>query len=289
MRARAIAFDFDGTLIHSGADKCVHVMYAAYAAFAATRFRQFLHPHDPGRDVERLLRGLSQYPGAPRFQQLAALANSLIHDRPLVVDAPNGLALGPDLATEYDGLRRRYDAAYTALNDAAAAKYWKAYPAALDVLPALAVDFDLYVASGVPQPILETDLARHGYDHRLFQRIWGTDERGGRDKAELLGRITACGYRDVLFVGDAVRDLEYAREAGVKFFRIQRSEDFRSLAALVPRGFPNQTEPWAWTAAEKEFLRSRTCRLVEALLAGRPLPPSDAVEMIHAGQCSCER
>lgn len=283
MKERAIAFDFDGTLIHNGSDKGVHIMYAAYAACAATRFRRFLHPHDSRNDVERLLRGLLGYLGAPRFQQLAALLNSLIHDRPLAVAAPDGLALDPDLAAEYDSVRRTYDATYTALNDAAAAKYWKAHPAALAILPRLAADFDLYIASGVPQEILEADLARHGYNHRLFQHIWGADRQGGGDKAELLGRITVRGYQDVLFVGDANRDLEYARMAGVKFFRIRCAEDFRNLAVLVQRGFPNQTEPWTWTEAEKEYLRSSTRRLVDALIAGQPLSPTEAADIIHAG------
>ena len=283
MKEGAIAFDFDGTLIHSGSDKGVHIMYAVYAACAATRFRRFLHPHDPRNDVERLLRGILGCLGAPRFQQLAALLNSLIHDRPLAVAAPDGLALDPDLAAEYDSVRRTYDATYTALNDAAAAKYWRAYPAALAILPMLAADSDLYIASGVPQEILEADLARHGYSHRLFQRIWGADRQGGGDKAEILGRIKVRGYQDVLFVGDANRDLEYARMAGVKFFRIRCAEDFTNLAVLVRRGFPNQTEPWTWTEAEKERFRSSTRRLVDALIAGQPLSPTEAADMIHAG------
>jgi hydroxymethylpyrimidine pyrophosphatase-like HAD family hydrolase len=29
MKDKAIAFDFDGTLVHSGSDKCVHIMDAA--------------------------------------------------------------------------------------------------------------------------------------------------------------------------------------------------------------------------------------------------------------------
>jgi len=281
MKDGAIAFDFDGTLVHSGFDKGVHIMYAAYAACAASRFRRFLHPHDPGRDLECLLRGLLQYPGAPRFQQLAALLNSLIHGRPVAVEVPEGLDLDPDLAAEYDTVRRTYDATYTALNDAAAGKYWKAYPAALEALPRLAANFDLYIASGVPQDVLEGDLARHGYDRRLFQSIWGADRQGGADKAELLGRIKARGYRDVLFVGDANRDLEYAQAAGVKFFRIRIPADFRRLLLLVQRGFPNQTKPWAWTETDKEFFRSKTRRLIEALLADRPLSPTEAADTIH--------
>lgn len=103
------------------------------------------------------------------------------------------------------------------------------------------------------------------------------------DKAELVGRIKVRGYQDVLFVGDANRDLEYARRAGVTFVRMRCAEDFRSLAVLVQRGFPNQAEPWAWTEAQKERFRSSTCGLVDALIAGQPLAPAEAADMIHAG------
>jgi phosphoglycolate phosphatase-like HAD superfamily hydrolase len=146
----------------------------------------------------------------------------------------------------------------------------------------LAADFDLYIASGVPQDILDADLARHGYDHRLFPCVWGTDRQGGGHKAELLGRIRARGYTDVLFVGDANGDLEYARKAGVKFYRIRCSDDFLQLSVSVRRSFPNQAEPWGWTEADTDFFRSRTRRLVDALLSGKPLSPTEAADTIHA-------
>jgi phosphoglycolate phosphatase-like HAD superfamily hydrolase len=282
MKEAAIAFDFDGTLVQSGYDKGVHIMYAAYAACAATGFRQFLHPADSGLDVERLLRGLLAYSGAPRFQQLAALLNSLLHDRPVAVEVPAGLGVEPALSAEYPRVCQIYDTVYSGLNDTAAAVYWKAYPAALEAIPRLAADYDLYIASGVPQDILEADLLRHGYDTRHFQAIWGANRQGGADKAELLGRIQARGYRDVLFVGDTNRDLEYARTAGVKFYRIEASEDFVRLAALVCTGFPDRAEPWNWTEKEREFFRSGTRRLVGALLAGHPLSPAEATDVIHA-------
>jgi len=282
MKDRAIAFDFDGTLVHSGYDKGVHIMYATYLACATSGFRRFLHPRDPSQDVERLLRGLLQYAGAPRVQQLAALVNSLIHDRPVAVETPAGLGLEPELAAEYENVRGAYDAVYTALNEAAAAKYWKAYPAARETIPRLAADFDLYIASGVPQDLLEADLVRHGYDRRIFQAIWGANRQGGADKTEILRRIAARGYEDVLFVGDANRDLEYARAAGVKFFRMETPEDFLRLAALVRDGFPDLAESWTWTEADKEFFRTKTRRLVDALLAGRPLSPTEATDAIHA-------
>jgi phosphoglycolate phosphatase-like HAD superfamily hydrolase len=282
MKETAIAFDFDGTLVRSGFDKGVHIMYAAYAACAATGFRGFLHPEDPGLDVERLLRALLAYPGAPRFQQLAALLNSLLHDRPLSVEVPAELGIEPGLAAEFPQVRQIYNTVYSGLNEAAASVYWTAFPDALEALPRLAVDSDLYIASGVPQDIVEADLARHGYDRRLFQAVWGANRQGGDDKAELLGRIRARGYRDVLFVGDTIRDLEYAQLAGVKFFRITASEDFTRLTALARTGFPDQTVPWSWTARDRDFFRSRTRRLVEALLAGRPYSPAEACDVIHA-------
>jgi phosphoglycolate phosphatase-like HAD superfamily hydrolase len=282
MRDTAIAFDFDGTLVHSGNDKGVHIMYAAYAACAATGFRRFLHPADPGLDLERLLRGLLAYPGAPRFQQLAALLNSLLHDRPVAVEAPAGLGVEPALGAEYPRVRQIYDTVYSGLNDAAAAAYWKAYPAALEAIPRLATNHDLFIASGVPQDILEADVVRHGYDRCHFQAIWGANRQGGADKAELLGRILSRGYREVLFVGDTNRDLEYARIARVKFYRIEASDDFVRLAALVRTGLPDRAEPWNWTENEKEFFRCRSRSLVEALLAGHPLSPAEAVDAIHA-------
>jgi hypothetical protein len=81
----------------------------------------------------------------------------------------------------------------------------------------------------VPQDLLDADLVRHGYDCRHVQGFWGANRQGGDDKAEILRRITACGYEDVLFVGDANRDLEYARAAGVKFFRVEDPEDLGVL------------------------------------------------------------
>jgi phosphoglycolate phosphatase-like HAD superfamily hydrolase len=282
MKMRAIAFDFDGTLVHSGSDKCVHIMYAAYVACATTEFRRVLHPDDPGRDVERLLRALLRYPGAPRFQQLAACVNSLVHDRPVAVEAPGELCVTPELAAAYEEVRGAYDATYTALNDAAAARHWKAYPAALETIPRLAADFDLYIASGVPQDLLEADLVRHGYDPGCFRAVWGADRRGGGDKADLLRRIAARGYRDVLFVGDATRDLEYARAAGVKFFRVAEPDDLLRLAALAPGGLPDLAEPWDWSEADIAFLRTKTRHLIDALLAGRPLSPAEATDLLHA-------
>jgi phosphoglycolate phosphatase-like HAD superfamily hydrolase len=281
MQERAIAFDFDGTLVASGHDKNVHVMVAACAACAATGFRRFLHPDAPGADVERLLRGVEPYPGAPRFQQLSALLNSLLHDRPEAVEAPAGLGLDPALADQYESVREIFTTTYSALNDAAAARYWRAYPAALEAIPRLAARFDLYVASGLPQEILEADLVRHGFAPGQFRAVWGSDSRGGADKGEHLKRIAARGYRDVLFVGDATRDLEYAKEAGVKFFRVAGAGDFVRLEADTQGEFPDLAAPWGWTGAERAFLRDKSLRLIAPLLAGRPLTPAEAVAAIH--------
>jgi len=53
MKDKAIAFDVDGTRVHSGPDKCVHIMYAAHRACASTGFRRVLHPQDYGRETWR--------------------------------------------------------------------------------------------------------------------------------------------------------------------------------------------------------------------------------------------
>jgi hydroxymethylpyrimidine pyrophosphatase-like HAD family hydrolase len=39
MKDKAIAFDFDGTLVHSGSDKCVHIMYAAWSKHSSPAVR----------------------------------------------------------------------------------------------------------------------------------------------------------------------------------------------------------------------------------------------------------
>lgn len=284
MKDRAIAFDFDGTLVYSGLDKGVHVMYSGYAACAEGPYRRFLHPDDPGLDVERVLQALLDYPGAPRFQQLSAMANALIHGRPEAVEDPSDLDVPPDVLAAYPALKDRYNRIYNSINNAAAERHWKAIPEAQEAIRILAPDFDLFVATGVLQDVLEEDLARHDFDRSLLQGAWGADRNGGNDKGRLLQRIKARGYEAVLFVGDTNRDLEYALQAGVNFFRYRVPDDFRRLVDELKSGMPHEPDSWSWTEGDIEFFRSKTRRLVDALLADRPLSPAQITDSINEGR-----
>lgn len=280
---RAIAFDFDGTLVRSGMEKGVHILYAGYVACDRTAFRRFLHPADPAPDIRRLLAALLRYPGAPRFEQLSAMVNSLVHGRAEAA-GPDALGLEPALAAEYPALTREYDRFYSALNEAAAASYWKAYPEAGPALGELGRRFDLYIASGVVQEILERDMALHGFAADRFVAAWGSDARGTRDKGAMLAAIRARGYRDTLFVGDANRDLEYARAAGVKFFRIREGSDFERLIRLARAELPDEPDPWAWTEEETRFFLDSALELAVRYRSGLSPTPADVAARLAAAR-----
>lgn len=282
MKTQAIAFDFDGTLVDSGYDKHVNVMYAAYAACAATGYRRFLRPGDPDEDVRRALSGLLRYPGAPRFEQLAAMVRAFIDGRPEAFRAPAELRVGPELEREYEAVRREFDRVYSALNAAAARRYWRVFPGVPEAFRELSARNDLYIASGLAQDALDRDFAHHGLDRSLFAGVWGADPAGGDDKAELLRRVRARGYGGVLFVGDANRDLDYAKASGVRFFRVRGAADIPRLVVAVRRALPDEPEPWDWTEGERRVFFTTARGLVERLLAGRPMEPDEAADWVRA-------
>jgi hypothetical protein len=78
----AIVFDFDGTLIKNGKynnDKSIHIMYASWVSCYENKFREFLQSDNIKSDVFHMSRAYMHYPGAPRFQQLAAIVNALVN------------------------------------------------------------------------------------------------------------------------------------------------------------------------------------------------------------------
>lgn len=285
MELRAIAFDFDGTLVRTGLtglDKGIHIMYATYVACQECGFRRYLHPEAPEQDVARMLRAYLCYPGAPRFQQLAALVNCLVNDCPQAVADAAGLKVEATLQAEYEGVRRRYNGLYSALNDTAAARYWAPFPSVKSTLTALARDFDLYVASGVTQDILEADLKHHGFDVALFQQIRGGNTTGGSDKGEILADIRGKGYADVLFVADATLDQQYAKRAGTRFYRIRCDEDYPRLMELLRQGFPDQQEPWDYSPDDRRIFSAKALHLVRRHLAHEPLSLEAATAWINS-------
>lgn len=284
MKPEAIAWDFDGTLIQGGWDKGLHLMYAAWVACDEHGWKDILRPSEPAHDIERMIRAYMRYLGAPRFHQLHAILNSLMHDRPENCDLAE-LGAGPAREATYPALRARYNELYSALNDLAADRYWRPFPSTLATLAALAKDYDLYVASGVLTEILEKDLDRHGFDRSVFQGIWGADGQGqGGDKADLLRRIRARGYRAVLFVGNSVGDLDYATRAGVPFYRIRDDSSYGRLRELLPRGFPNETERWNEAEEAIPFYRVKLARMLRMYVAGRPMTLEAISAWIHEEQ-----
>lgn len=280
---QAIAFDFDGTLIHNGIDKVPYGMYSAYVACHETAFWPFLSALPRAEIIERLRQGIMSYPGAPRFQQLAAMVSAVVTGRAQAFDDPVRLGLDARMVVEYSEVKSRFSALYSALNDEANAHYWRPFPSVPVTLAALAEKAVLFIASGVPQAMLDRDLLRHGFDRTVFHSIFGADRNGQDDKQALLERIKAGGYRRILFVGDSHKDQYYAAQAGVSFYRISTDDDFPRLLCEVQEGrWPDQREEWTWTLEDIAFARNKALRLIEKYAGGHPLSIREASRWVCA-------
>ena len=255
--SRAIAFDFDGTLVRTGHDKGLHIIYASWVACAECGLEGVVHGGDDlAGEVDRIVTAYLRYPGAPRFQQLAAIVNSLVNNEPTAFDDVAVLGAGEEVAESYGKVRARYNEIYSGLNDIAAEKYWGPFSSVKRVLQELSQDHDLFVASGVTQDILEGDFDKHGFDRDIFDGIYGGNLEGGNDKGEILKELWGRGYWDLLFVADSNKDLEYAIEADARFYRIEDDDSYGRLMELIVAGErPNQREYWTFTAEEEAMYR----------------------------------
>lgn len=263
----AIVFDFDGTLIDSGLDKGIHIMSAVWSAFALNGLARYLHRENPALDVAKMLAAYIQYPGAPRFQQLSAMANSLISGNTSAVEEQDLDFFPEDVKIVYPALKADYNRIYSGLNNTAAELYWKPFPSVHRFLESAAMDYDLYIASGVTEDLIRGDLERHSFDETLFRGIYGGNSRGGADKAELLLSIRRLGYPDLLFVADSNRDLKYAQQAGTRFFRIKNDNDFARLETALNEGkLPDEQDSWTYTAAELAFFTDKAERIIGGML-----------------------
>ena len=282
LKNSVIVFDFDGTLIRGGQDKGIHLMYASWVACYESGFREFLRPDTPDEDVDRLLHAYLKYPGAPRFQQFTAFVNSLINNNPIAVDDPTELNISQESQSRYDDVRNTYNTVYSSLNDIAAEKYWRPFPSVKETLRFLAEYYDLYIASGLPQNLLKQDVRHHGFERALFLGIFGSDKRGGSDKGKILKKIKAKGYKEMLFVGDSTKDLEYAAIANVNFFRIKENSDYQRLLNILPERMPDENQLWTFTKEEIEFFKKTTRYLLEAYCSGNPMSPGEITDFINA-------
>ncbi len=270
----AVAFDFDGTLIQNGPlnlDKGVHIIFASWYACRRTRLNDFLVA---GADTltARMVDAYIRYPGSPRFEQFSAIVNALVNHVPDSVASFDGFDLGETYREAYAKARQIYNRVYSGLNDAAADRFWKPYVSVKAFLHRLAGVYDLFIASGVTQDILEKDFARHGFDRGCFTAIHGGDTAGGNDKGEILKMIKRLGYRDLLFVADSNKDLEYANIAAVKFYRIRSDADYRRLAGMLPGTFPDERETWEFEPFEIDFFRTKSLYLIETYQDVENLP-----------------
>jgi phosphoglycolate phosphatase-like HAD superfamily hydrolase len=259
---KAIAFDFDGTLLQGGLDKSVHVMYSSWMACFNTGYRIYLNPDNPARDVETMLSAYLNYPGSPRFQQLSAIVNALINGNPDSVIEIEDLNIDITLKMEYPKVKKLFNSIYSDLNSVAAEKYWKPFPVIKETLKTLSRTFDLYIASGVTEDILQNDFDHHHFDRSLFCGIYGGNNKGGSDKASIIKKIKQWGYKDILFIGDSTKDLEYAIEAGVNFFRIKENNDYLRLLSETGEDFPNEKKKWSFTEKDINFFKQKTHFLV---------------------------
>ncbi len=304
MKTTALVFDFDGTLVDGGLDKGIHIMYAAWVTCFENGLAAHLHPRNLEIDLARLLQAYLLYPGAPRFLQLKALAGALLGQEQL--DEAR-LSLEPGVLEAFPRLKEPYNRLYSALNVAAASRYWRPFPSCKGVLAALAKDYDLFIASGVPRKLLEEDLTRFDFDRGLFQGVFGSDQRGGSDKGTLLKKIKNSGYRELLFVGDSTKDLEYAGQAGIPFFRIRADDDFSRLQialtaglpgeglpdaalpdaalpgeGLPDTGLPDESRPWTFTEDEIALYRRKVTLLLESYVSGKRLSPEEISRLVNS-------
>lgn len=279
----ALAFDFDGTLTHNGRlnlDKSVHIMYSTWVACRENGFEKFLRPRQLRSDVYQMTRAYIRYPGSPRFQQLAAIVNALVNRRYEAPASFEGFGLDERYRSLYEGVRERYNALYSELNNVAAARFWKPYASAKAVLKQLSRQYDCYVASGVTQDILEEDFTRYRFSRRVFKGIYGGNTRGGSDKGEILRRIRAMGYDRVVFVADSNKDLEYARAAGVEFYRVRGNDDVARLPQAIRHRIP-RIGAWPFSVEELRFMRETTRELLEPYAGGSPMTPRQVTQWIN--------
>ncbi len=285
VKARAIVFDFDGTLIYGGRggqDKGIHMMYSAWVACYECGFKEFLHLDARHKDVDRLLRAYLKYPGAPRFQLLKVLLSSLINTMPDAANDPKELNISQELQARGKDVQDTCNRVYSSLNDAAAQKYWHPFRSVKDTLLALARDYDLYIASGLPQNLLEADFTQHDFDPALFLGIFGSDARGALDKGTILKKIKATGYEEMLFIGDSTLDLEYASQSKVNFFRIKEDSDYQRLLHILSEQMPDEQQRWTFTKDEIEWFERATTYLLEAYNSGKPMSPEAITDFINS-------
>ncbi|MCM8765085.1 MAG: HAD hydrolase-like protein, partial [Candidatus Omnitrophica bacterium] len=201
--------------------------------------------------------------------QLSAIISCIIRNIAQAVKDPAEFGIDQNLQKDYEKLKQIYNNFYSSLNNAAAKLYWKPLEGVKDVIAKIAKDYDLYVASGIIQEILEKDFEHHGFEKRFFSGIFGSNPQGDMDKASILKKIKSMGYRDVLFIGDSRKDFEYAHEARVKFFKVKTGDDYNNLLLEIKNGLPDQIDVCEFTDEEIMRIRSKVPVLMKLYASGK--------------------
>ncbi|MCK5845702.1 MAG: hypothetical protein KAG97_13395, partial [Victivallales bacterium] len=271
-------------LIQNGplnSDKGVHILYSSWVACREDGLETFTHPDSLDTDVQEMLTAYIRYPGSPRFEQLSAIVNALVNGKYDSVASSGELGLPVELEMSYDSVKSKYNTLYSSLNDAAAERHWRPYATVKRFLSAAADVFDLHIASGVTQDILERDLERHSFDDSLFLSVQGGDSSGGNDKGTILCSFKSLGYEKILFIADSNKDLEYAEFAGVNFYRIQSDDDYKRLFETLPEFPDDQRDAWGFSERELDFFKFKTFELLRTYVSGEHLSPEEITDFIN--------
>ncbi|MGC8805366.1 MAG: HAD family hydrolase, partial [Candidatus Ratteibacteria bacterium] len=106
---------------------------------------------------------------------------------------------------------------------------------------------------------------------------------GNIDKSVILKQIKNKSYQDVLFIGDSRKDLEYARKAGVKFFRVKSAQDYKVLVEkMKQQDLPDAQDMCEFTEQELQRIRSKTLALMNQYLSGKILSYEEITTFINS-------
>ena len=207
---RAVAFDFDGVILESGAIK----QRAFLDLFAD---RPDLRPRVLAHHRENL--------GISRYDKLAWMHRNLL-----------GRELGPEELAE-EG--RRYSA--LVLDKVLACPM---VAGAEDLLRSLAPRLPCFVVSATPQEELELIVERRGLGG-YFRELHGSPGAKANVLADLLGRHELLPS-ELLMVGDGLSDYQAARRAGVPFVLRETSEQEEHFRGIQVDRVADLTELAAW-------------------------------------------
>ena len=238
-----VGIDSDGCVFDSMAAKQIQCFHRGFLEVWN------LHAFEaPVRDTLEFVNLRSAYRGRDRFLNLA-LAVSFMRERPELAAAPLPDTTGLDAWLSGDGpfgnreLSERVAAA-PADDGLAAVLRWSrlidTYVAELGPVPpfAGAVAFleqatslaDLLVVSSTPLAVLIEEWTSHNL-RRHVRFIAGKDL--GEKSDHLKWATNDKGYRQTLMIGDAPKDLQAAREAGVAFFPMMPGAEEASWRTLL--------------------------------------------------------